>query len=135
MKEELLFEGNDLRLIESLKFDPELEPSYESIKGCLIWRDERPDGLSNAGYEALGDLWAARSFLHQGLDFSEHPLNPDYYRRVWERALAQGLKWPGFNRITLSEKDKDYLESRLREERVQVIQTEDGRKSARGHRI
>jgi hypothetical protein len=45
------FVGKDLELMKSLKYDPELKPNYESIKGCLIWEDERADELCK-------ELWA-----------------------------------------------------------------------------
>jgi sugar (pentulose or hexulose) kinase len=45
------FTGQDLVLLKSLKYDPSLKPAYESIKGCLIWEDERADELCK-------ELWA-----------------------------------------------------------------------------
>jgi hypothetical protein len=111
--EPLFKDADDLRQIESLVFDPNLEPSYDIVKGCLVWSDERPKTLTPAGYESLYDLLVARSFLHRGLDFSAYDLSPDYFRKVWDKALAQGFKWPGFNRLTLSEKDKAYYEQEL----------------------
>lgn len=103
-----LFTGNDLHLIESLEFNPDLEPSYDLIKSCLVWADERPNGLTPAAYETLCDLWVARSFLHQGLPFSNHSLDPEYFENIWKRALKQGFRWPGFSRLTLNEGDKIY---------------------------
>jgi hypothetical protein len=111
---EPLFVGKDLELIESLVYDPNLAPSFDIMRGCLVWQDERPAGLSPTGRESLIDLWCARSFLHQGRDFSEHRLDPEYFRKIWERALSQAFKWPGFNRLTLTEADKTYYESELK---------------------
>lgn len=110
MSSEPLFVGEDLRLIELLTYKPSLKPSYDHIKNCLAWDDERADGLTPAGYEILCDLWIARSFIHRGLSFSIHELDPNYFRVVWERALGQKFKWPGFQRLTLSEEDKTYFE-------------------------
>jgi hypothetical protein len=110
---EPIFTGNDLKLIESLVYDPTLTPSYDLIKNCLVWEDERIDGLTPAGYESLCDLWIARSFLQRKLDFSAHRLAPDYFKSVWERALEQGFHWPGFNRLSLSKKDLAYYEKAM----------------------
>ena len=35
---EPLFTGKDLELMEALVYNPSLEPGYEILKGCLIWR-------------------------------------------------------------------------------------------------
>ncbi len=115
MDTEPLFTGNDLRLIESLVFRPELKPGYDFIKGCLVWEDERADGLTPEGYDNLCDLWIARSFIHRGLDFSTYPLNPEYFGKVWERALQQGFSWPGYKRLTLNAEDKAYYEAALQD--------------------
>lgn len=109
-----LFTNEDLKKIESLIFNAELSPSYDSIKNCLVWADERAEGLTPAGYENLCDLWIARSFIHRGLDFSAHELDPAYFRVVWEQAKSEQLKWPGFNRLELSMEDKAYYD-RMRE--------------------
>src|SRR5438874_7732579 len=95
-----LFTGNDLRLIESLVFDPSLKPAFDPMKDCLVWADERAEGLTPDGYESLCDLWIARSFLHRGVDFSTHALDPNYFREVWDRAIQQGFNWPGSCRLT-----------------------------------
>lgn len=110
MELESLFTGNDLRLIEALQYDPALKPCFDVMRDCLIWTDERPDGLTPAGYEALIDLWIARSFIHQEKEFSSHTLDPQYFEAIWKRAQAQGFNWPGFNRLTLSDEDKEFYE-------------------------
>jgi hypothetical protein len=110
---EPIFKGNDLRLIESLAYDPSLEPTYSPMRNHLMWSDEMPDGLTPEGYETLCDLWIARSFVQRGLDFSEHPLDPSYISEFWERALAQNFKWPGFSRLNLSSSDKAYYETMM----------------------
>ena len=116
MGSEPLFAERDLRLIESLDYDPALEPAYDFMRSCLVWTDERADNLTPAGYETLCDLWIARSFVHRGLDFSTHPLDPHYFKDVWERAFKQGVKWPGFNRLSLKPEDREYYEKMLQEE-------------------
>lgn len=109
---DLRISGNDLTLIESLEYDSSLEPRFDTFRACLVWRDEEPAGLTPAGYEALCDLWIARANLYHGLELSE-PCDPDYFREAWNQAMAQGLKWPGFNRLSLNEKDKAYYEQML----------------------
>jgi hypothetical protein len=104
------FSGRDLRLIESLTYEPTSEPSYDLIKDALIWDDERPHGLTPDGYEKLCDLWIARSFLHKRIPFSSWKLDPIFFENVWSEAIEQGFSWPGFNRLELSEKDKQYYE-------------------------
>jgi len=116
MNEEPLFTGEDLRLIEALVYDPNLTPSYESIKGCLVWPDEITMGLTSEGRSHLDDLLAARGFLHQGKKLSDYSIAPEYFPSIWERAQKQGLKWPGFNRLVLSEADLEYYRRRMREE-------------------
>ncbi len=108
MNIEPLFTGNDLQLIESLQYNPELKPSFDWMRDCLVWKDERPDGLTPAGYESLIDLWIARSFIHRGKSFSEHSLDPHYFEDVWKRALNQGFQWPGFSRLTLSDEEREF---------------------------
>jgi hypothetical protein len=110
---EPLFTGKDLQLMEALVYDPSLGPGYEALKGCLIWEDERPSGLSPDAYSNLCSLWGARALFHRGLTLADHPLNPEYSRDIWERALHQVPGWPGFKRITLSAKDKEYYEQNL----------------------
>jgi hypothetical protein len=116
MSSEPLFTGNDLSLIESLVYNPTLEPKFDGMRDCLFWADEEPDGLTSDGYDTLIDLWAARSFLHKGRDFSTYKLSPDYFRLIWERALAQGFRWPGFNRLTLSDADRIFYDKHLKEQ-------------------
>lgn len=113
METEPLFADRDLGLIESLEYNPELKPRFDHMRECLVWSDEEPSGLTPSGYDALCDLWIARSFLHRGLDFSTYEFSPDYFRTIWDRAIAQGLRWPGFNRLTLNEEDRDYYEKML----------------------
>jgi len=113
---EPVFSGKDLKLIEGLVYNPDLEPGYELLRGCLIWDDERPDwcssegALSREGEANLTSLWAMRNSLHLGCDLSACSIDPDYTRDIWERAQKQVPNWPGFKRLTLSQKDKEYLE-------------------------
>jgi hypothetical protein len=111
--DESIFIGNDLALIESLVFDSKLKPTYSAMRNHLMWADEMPDGLTHEGYTALCDLWIARSYLHLGLDFSSHELDPEYITNFWKRALAQNFKWPGFKRLTLSEEDRSFYDSMI----------------------
>ncbi len=116
MEDEPIFGPDDLRLIESLVYDSSLEPRFDALRACLVWRDEEPKGLTPDGYNNLCRLWIARSFLHRGLDFFAHPLDPEFIRQFWQRAGKQGFKWTGFERLTLSTKDKEYYEKMLHQE-------------------
>ena len=104
------FAQYDLCLIESLVYQPELKPGFECLKECLIWEDERPNGLSPEGYEKLCDLWIARSFLHKKVPFSSWELDPNYFEQVWSMAQAQAFKWPGFYRVQLNQEDALFYE-------------------------
>lgn len=110
-----LFSETDLRLIEALEYRPELEPAFDEIKACLVWDDERPAGLTPAGYESLCDLWIIRSYIHRGIPRQAWGIDPasGYFQDVWDRAQAHPIRWPGFRRMQLSEKDRAYLESCL----------------------
>ncbi len=108
MDNEPIFKGKDLELIESLVLDATLEPKFCSFRDYLHWDDELPKGITPDGYDALCDLWIARSFIHRGLDFSAHPIDPEYIKQFWDRALKQNFKWTGFQRLSLSENDKAY---------------------------
>lgn len=109
------FAPKDRLLLERLEFDADATPAFDAVKGCLVWPDERPDGLSSEGYGILCDLWAARGMMHVG----ETP--PESYRETWERA-RRTLRWPGFQRIQLSEEDRRYLEAEL----MELMNSEDG---------
>ena len=105
------FSGKDLVLIESLVYQPDLTPTYDVMRDALTWSDEYPEGLSYEGQEKLVDLWAARSFLHKDMKFSDWKLDPKYFGMVWEEATRQGFSWPGFKRLKLTPKDRLYYEN------------------------
>ncbi|MBP0023596.1 MAG: hypothetical protein J7540_06300 [Roseofilum sp. SID2] len=105
------FSGRNLELIEALVYNPTLEPSYDIMRDSLVWDDERPAGLDREGYKKLIDLWSARSFIHKGIPFSNHSLDPEYFERVWNEARGQGFQWPGFYRLHLSKRDREYYEN------------------------
>jgi hypothetical protein len=108
------FSEKDRSLIESLRYDVTLEPSFDLIKSCLVWADERADGLTRDGYEKLCDLWIARSFLHRGMPFSSWKLAPEYFGALWQDAMKEVGAWPGFLRLQLSKRDRAYYERQLR---------------------
>ena len=92
------FSENDRRLIEALCHDTKATPALEALKGCLVWTDEVPDGLSNTGHELLNDLLAARGMMHLGQQLQDLPRA---YRDAWTNAVESKLKWPGFARLRL----------------------------------
>ena len=102
-----LFIERDRAIIEAQSSDPKAEPSFELLKGCLVWADEHPNGLTPDGYSTLCDLWGARGYLHRGRPMPEH------LRAIWEEAQSEGLRWIGFRRLTLSAEEKEYYEAAL----------------------
>jgi hypothetical protein len=103
----------DRKKLEELRFDPKAEPSFNLMKSCLVWPDELAEGLSRDGYELLGDLWIVRGFFHRGVPREQWGLDPAYFEGVW--AENETVKWPGFLRLQLSDRDKKYLADSLAE--------------------
>jgi hypothetical protein len=110
------FSDRDRAIIEALTYDPTSEPSYESIRSALVWPDERPDNLTSEGYQSLCDLWICRALIHRGDPTFSTSLDPAIFQRRWAAALADNIRWPGFERLTLSAKDRAYYEKAMREE-------------------
>ncbi len=107
------FTGKDLEIMKSLKFDPSLKPNFESLKGCLVWKDERPRGLSLDADDLVNSLLIARASIHRGLTLDDLPFDPEYYKELWALAQQQISEWPGFKRLTLSDEDRLYLEDEI----------------------
>lgn len=103
------FSDTDRDAIDRLPLDPAAEPSFEVLKECLIWPDERPSSISHDGYRTLSDVWIVRGFLHRQVPYEEWGLDPAYFRDVWEYALSAIPNWPGFQRLELSPADRAYL--------------------------
>jgi hypothetical protein len=112
---DLVFKGKDLDLIQSLVYDSSLEPMYCSFRMYLHWPDELPSGITPEGYETLCDLWIARACLYHGITLDQS-LDQAVFTRVWDRAIAQGLQWPGFQRLKLSNIDQSYFQKMLNQE-------------------
>lgn len=111
----LRFSPPDRAALQRLVFDPTSEPSFELLKACLVWPDERPERISSAGYELLGDLWIVRGFLHRQVPTEAWALDPAHFQEVWRDALEDVPGWPGFRRLQLSEVERAYLDQSLRE--------------------
>lgn len=105
---------HDREAIGRLAYDPNAAPSFEVLKHCLVWPDERPTNISPAGYELLNDLWIVRGFMHRKLPRSEWGLDPAYFEQVWDFAQRELPQWPGFKRVVLADHDRAYLEECLR---------------------
>jgi hypothetical protein len=102
----------DLDILNKLVFVTDAEPSFELLKYCLVWSDERPLAhLSVEGQEFLSDLWIVRGFIHRSLPNDQWGLDPKYFTEVWEFGLLNAPYWPGFRRLSLSEADSAYLVS------------------------
>lgn len=105
----------DRETIEALVFQPSLKPSFELIRSCLVWDDERARGLSKRGNDFIRRLWVVRSFIHQGLSREHWRIDPAPFENAWNAAHRAGLKWPGFLRLHLSDEDTLYLQRSLYE--------------------
>jgi hypothetical protein len=103
----------DRALIEGATFNPALRPSFEVIKSCLIWEDERPRELSRNGSQFIARLWVVRSFIHQGIPPERWGVDPTPFENAWRAAQGAGLRWPGFMRLTLSQEDARYFKMSL----------------------
>lgn len=102
----------DLRLIESVGFQRDASPVYDEWLDALIWDDEWPEGLSLEGNEFVLSLITARSFLHtpQKKDnLAALSVDVESLILLWKESIDSGLKWSGFQRIVLDEKDRNYL--------------------------
>jgi hypothetical protein len=99
--------------VNTLTFQGNSEPSFELLKSCLVWPDERPTKISNAGYELVCDLWIVRGLIHQGVPPDKWGLDPAYFPEVWKNALVDVPQWPGFRRLEISDADRRYLEESL----------------------
>ena len=109
------FAAADAEALQQLVFDPTCEPSYELLKACLVWPDERPARISKEGYRLLSDLWIVRGFLHRQLPPANWGLDPSYFQEFWRNALADVPEWPGFRRLELSGADREYLRESMNE--------------------
>lgn len=109
------FAESDKLGIERLVHDPSCTPSYDIMKACLVWADERPDRITTDGYELIGDLWIFRGFLHRGLPRNEWGLSPEHFESVWKFAREDIPNWPGFRRIELSSSERQFLEDEMRD--------------------
>ena len=107
--------NQDRMAIESLSYNPSLEPSFDIVKSCLMWEDERPGSISSEGYRFVRSLWVVRSFIHRGLPEEQWGLEPHHFQAIWRFAIDAKLKWPGFYRLELSWKDRIYFEKCLAE--------------------
>ena len=105
----------DQEMINALTFNSSLRPSFEVIKSCLIWDDERPRALSKEGRRFIDRLLVMRSFLHQGIPRDRWRVDPTPFESAWRAAEDAQLKWPGFSRLYLSEEDRLYFQRSLDE--------------------
>lgn len=102
---------SDIDALGKLTLDPTAQPSFELLKCCLIWPDERPpERLSSAGQELLSDLWIVRGFINRSVPHDEWGLDPVYFRETWNFGLSNVAGWPGFQRLTISYVERACLE-------------------------
>ena len=108
-----LLVDRDKKLVDQLVYQPDAQVKFNTLADYLMWPDELPTGITPDGLDVLSSLWVARSLLHKGLSLEDHPIDPEYSRRVWEQALEEMPDWPGFKRIKLDAKDQQYLTQML----------------------
>ena len=116
-----LLKEEDVRIIEALKYDSDLKPSYDSWLNALIWEDEWvASEISNVRInEFITDLVNARAYFHDAerVKLEEEvlaaqgfaPFQMEFFRTEWKNARDSGLKWPGFHREKISQEDLEYL--------------------------
>jgi hypothetical protein len=103
----------DRALVEGEALDPDATIAYNEITACLVWSDEVPDGLSRTGYEFVRDLLAARGFIHRGVAIEDWDFGWTERVELWNGALADGLRWNGFQRIALTKRQRELLQMYL----------------------
>jgi hypothetical protein len=113
-----LLSPRDREVIESQKPDPNARSTISVLSHGLLWSDEvTPDlsRMSPEGWRVWYDLLAARSMLHAGYPVGAIPKNVGDFERawwnenvwkVWNAALAEGVKWIGFRRLKLSPEER-----------------------------
>jgi hypothetical protein len=106
----------DRERIEALWFDPDATIAFNEITACLVWSDEWPEGLSPAGYEYVRDLLGARGYLHRGVPLAEWDFGSSDRIERWTEAHASGLRWNGFRRLELGDRERALLERYLRDD-------------------
>lgn len=112
MNKNNLFIERDLKLIESLVYDPSLKPRFNALSSFLIWEDELPINITPNGIDTLSALCVARAFLFHGLKLPDH-INAADFKQIWDNATDEGIKWPGFNRLKLSNEDSAFYREML----------------------
>lgn len=104
-----LFSPEDQALLEKLEYKPHSKPSFSAMRGYLEWSDERePIGISADGAMRYRDLLMARAVLFHGRQGTGLQ-SRQYYQEIWKLAVESALKWPGFQRTTLSKEEAEYL--------------------------
>ena len=83
---EIKLTDKDFELIQTQPYDSTLKPNFESLKGGLVWKDERPRGLSLDADDLVNSLVIARAPIHRGLTLDDLSFDPEYYKELW--ALA-----------------------------------------------
>lgn len=55
------------------------------------------------------------------IEASNYNRDPQYFKAVWDKAVASNLQWAGFHRLKLSDEDRAYFTSELNLERPEGI--------------
>ena len=110
-----LLTDKDRMLLESLVYDPGLEPRFNALRSYLTWEDELPSGITPDGLDTLANLWIARACLYHGFELPDL-FDSNYFSGIWNQAIAEKLDWPGFKRLTLSDENKEFYKQKLNQE-------------------
>jgi hypothetical protein len=113
----VFFSPEDSDKLNALTYQSEIDPDFEMIKSVLIWNDEIPFGISQDGMEKLWNLLIARSYLHDNRAFSSHFSGGKHLETAWSESKQNIPNWPGFKRLSLSEKDRRFYDEERRKVR------------------
>lgn len=116
-----LFSDEDRKLIEASNYDPDSKPNFNPLSALLFWDDESPFGISLAGSRVLYTLLMARALMYYDRKLPSDMFDPQYFKSVWDQALASGIRWTGFNRLKLSDEDRQYYLTELQRDRPEGV--------------
>ncbi len=83
-------------------------PNFNPLSSLLFW-----DGITPQAYDDLNALCLARALIYYDYKLTTDLLDSEYFRSVWDKAIASDLKWAGFHRLQLSDEERKYYISEL----------------------
>lgn len=94
----------DAKRINELTFDPSARLQYDVFRDAVHWSDEGYDSVCETCRDHLGGVLVARQ---RYLDL-KRPLPA--LLRLWESFQSRHPRWPGFQRLLLSDEQKQQIE-------------------------